>query len=194
MTVTVGPPPTRRRGDALLDAIFAATLDELAESGYAALSIERVAERARTGKASIYRRWPNRLDLVIDALDHTMPAATAPPDTGSVRGDLLVILRQVAATMSSPAGCAAKSCLESPDGELAIAMRERLIPPRRAMMLELLGRAADRGEIRPEAISPRIAEIGPMLLHGELLQRGAPIADEAVVAIVDEVLLPLLRP
>jgi Tetracyclin repressor-like, C-terminal domain len=62
------------------------------------------------------------------------------------------------------------------------------------MMQSILQRAADRGEIRPEAVTQRIAETGPMLLHGELLQRGAPITDEAVVAIVDEVLLPLLRP
>ena len=64
---------TRRRGDALLGAIHAAVLDELADNGYAGLSIERVADRARTGKASIYRRWPTRMELVLDALDHTLP-------------------------------------------------------------------------------------------------------------------------
>lgn len=185
---------TRRRGDALLEAIYAAVMEELADVGYPALSIERVAERARTGKASIYRRWPTRLDLVLDALDHVLPHFAEVPDTGTIRGDLLVVLRNIAETMSSRPGTAAKACFEGPDEELARAMRERLLPPRKAMMLAILQRAADRGEIRPDAVTQRIAEAGPMLLHGELLQRGGPITDEAVVAIVDEVMLPLLRP
>src|SRR5437868_2699955 len=71
----------RRRGEALCAAIRAAVLDELADCGYAGLSIERVAERARTGKASIYRRWPNRLELVLDALDHILPDPDEVTDT-----------------------------------------------------------------------------------------------------------------
>ena len=184
---------TRRRGDALLEAIYTAVMDELAEVGYSALSIERVAERARTGKASIYRRWPTRLELVLDAIDHVMPRHDDAPDTGNIRDDLLVVLRRIATIMGSREGVAAKACVDGTDDELSRAVRERLLPPRRAMMLSLLGRAADRGEIRPDAVTQRIAETGPMLLHGEMLQRGAPIADEAVVEIVDQVLLPLLR-
>ena len=183
---------TRRRGDALVDAILAAVMEELAEVGYPALSIERVAERARTGKASIYRRWPTRLELVLDAIDHVMPRLDDVPDTGSIRDDLLVVLRRIAGVMGSRAGAAARACVDGTDDELARAVRERLLPPRKAMMLSILERAADRGEIRPEAVTQRVAETGPMLLHGELLQRGA-ITDDAVVEIVDDVLMPLLR-
>jgi AcrR family transcriptional regulator len=184
---------TRRRGDALLEAIYAAVMEELADVGFAALSIERVAERAGTGKASIYRRWPTRLELVLDAIDHVMPVYDDVPDTGNVRDDLLVVLRRIATIMGSREGAAAKACVDGTDDELARAVRERLLPPRKAMMLSILQRAADRAEVRAGAVTQRIAETGPMLLHGELLQRGAPISDEAVVAIVDEVLLPLLR-
>jgi len=183
---------TRRRGDALVEAIHAAVMEELAEVGYPALSIERVAERARTGKASIYRRWPTRLELVLDAIDHVMPRLDDVPDTGSIREDLLVVLHRIAGVMGSRAGAAARACVDGTDDELAEAVRQRLLPPRKAMMLSILKRAADRGEIRPEAVTQRIAETGPMLLHGELLQRGA-ITDDAVVEIVDDVLLPLLR-
>ena len=185
---------TRRRGDALVGAIHTAVMDELAEVGYGGLSIERVAERAHTGKASIYRRWPNRLELVLEAIDNVMPHLDQAPDTGSVREDLILVLRLIATTMSSREGAAAKACVEGPDDELARAVRERLLPPRRAMMLEILRNGAERGEVRPDAVTTRIAETGPMLLHGELLQRGRPIADDAVVAIVDEVLMPVLRP
>lgn len=184
---------TRRRGDALLGAIHAAVMEELATVGYAGLSIERIAERARTGKASIYRRWPTRLDLVLDAIDHVVPRLDDVPETGNVRDDLLLVLRRIAAVMSSRDGIAARACVDGTDDELAQAVRERLLPPRKAMMLSIMQRAADRGEIDPGALTQRIAEVGPMLLHGELLQRGAPIADEAVVEIVDDVLLPLLR-
>lgn len=186
---------TRRRGDALVAAIREAALEELAAVGYAGLSMERVAERARTGKASIYRRWPTKFELVVDALDHTLPRFDEPPDTGSVRGDLLAVLRVIARTMSTESGRAARACLAFVDQEpeLGAAVRERLLPPRKAMVLEILRRGAERGEVRPEAVTMRVAEVGPMLLHGELLQRGAPIRDATVRAIVDEVLVPLIR-
>src|SRR4051795_887806 len=95
---------TRRRGPALLGAIHTAVLDELADFGYAGLSIERVAERARTGKASIYRRWPTRLDLVLDTLDHTLPDPGEVSDSGDVRSDLLAVLLRIANVMRSRQG------------------------------------------------------------------------------------------
>lgn len=175
-------------------AIYAAVLDELAECGYTALSIERVAERAHTGKASIYRRWPNRLDLVLETLDHTMPGPDELPDTGSLRNDLLTVMRRIAAAMSSRVGDAARACLvPGAHDEVASAVRERLLPPRKAMIVEILRRGAQRGEVSHDAVTERIAEVGPMLLQGELVQRGAPIDEHAVVSIVDDVLLPLLR-
>jgi AcrR family transcriptional regulator len=183
----------RRRGDALRHAIHTAVLDELADFGYAGLSIERVAERARTGKASIYRRWPTRLDLVLDTLDHTLPDPGDISDTGDVRTDLLAVLLRIASVMRSRHGDAARACLgPAVDDELSDAIRVRLLAPRKAALLAVLRRAADRGQIRAEAVTERIAEVGPMLLHGELLQRGQ-IDDKAVVAIVDDVLMPLLR-
>ena len=184
---------TRRRGAALLGAIHQAALDDLADNGYAGLSIERIAERAHTGKASIYRRWPTRLDLVLDALDHTLPDPDQVVRGADLRTDLLAVLRRIAAVMSSRSGAAARACLgPGVEPELSDAIRARLLVPRRAAMLALLHRAAERGEVRPEAVTERLAELGPTLLHGELLQRGH-IDDKAVIAIVDEVLMPLLR-
>ena len=185
---------SRRRGEALLLAIHEATLAELAETGFAGLTIERIAERAHTGKASIYRRWPTKVDLVVDALDNLLlPSVTDPPDEGDIRADLLLLLRRVAATLNGEVGTAARACIDQQlHPELAEQVRERLIEPRLQMTMNMLQRGVDRGEVRPEAVSPRIAEIGPTLLHGELMHRGRPIPDSAVVAIVDEVLLPLV--
>ena len=67
----------RRRGDVLNSAIFEATLDELAEVGYAKLTMEGVAARAGASKASVYRRWPSRMELALDAVHHMAPDPTA---------------------------------------------------------------------------------------------------------------------
>ncbi|WP_162795308.1 TetR/AcrR family transcriptional regulator, partial [Nonomuraea lactucae] len=94
----------RRRGEALNAAIFQATLDELAETGYARLTMERVAERAGAGKASLYRRWPTRLELVMDAVYEVLPDPASTPDTGTLRGDVLAALRGAAEVLAGPAG------------------------------------------------------------------------------------------
>src|ERR1700739_1795042 len=87
---------TRRRGKDLEKAIFEIVLRELAETGYVNFSIERVAARAGTSKPVIYRRWPTRAQLVYAALRASRPVlASEAPDTGTVRGDLMVILRGV---------------------------------------------------------------------------------------------------
>jgi len=185
---------SRRRGEALRTAIHTAVIDELAASGYAGLSIERVAERARTGKACIYRRWPSRLALVLEALDASLPGLEPLPDTGNTRDDLLLVLRHVAGVMSSRCGHAASACIApGADDELSAAIRRCLLAPRKAAMLDLLRRGVDRGEVRPNAVCERMAELGPVLLQGELMQRGS-IRDDAVVAIVDQILMPLVRP
>lgn len=178
-----------------MQAIHDAALAELVEHGYGGFSMERVAERAGAGKASLYRRWSSRFELVLDTLDHVMPRFENPPDTGCLREDLLAMLRAVAAAMNSTAGTAARSCLWSLDcdPEVGRDLRERLIPPRQAVMMEMLRRGVERGEVRPEAVNPRIAELGPKLLHGEIVEHGPPVGDDAVVGIVDEVLLPLVQ-
>ena len=83
----------RRRGQALQDAILDAALTELAEVGYANLTMERVAARAKASKASVYSRWPSRIELVMDVFYHLMPDPAVPADTGTLRGDLLAAFR-----------------------------------------------------------------------------------------------------
>jgi AcrR family transcriptional regulator len=180
----------------LVDAIHDAVMTELAANGYDALSIERVAERARTGKASIYRRWPTKLDLVLDAVDSAMPSADAVPDSGDLRGDLLCVLRRIARYLNTDAGGALRACMADVKHhrELSVAVHERLVEPRKRVMRDVLQRAVDRGEVRPERLTDRVLQLGPTLLHAERHQRGAALRDADVVAIVDEVLLPLLCP
>ncbi|MCP3802416.1 TetR/AcrR family transcriptional regulator [Allokutzneria sp. A3M-2-11 16] len=184
----------RRRGDVLLNAIFEATLAELAESGYANLTMERIAERARTSKASLYRRWPSRADLVAAAAGHALPADDELPDTGDLRRDVLTLLRMIADRFDGPLGAAARGLLAETlhHPELGRELRSRTTSNRERMMRGVLDKAVERGEITPEALTPRVVMAGPSLLQLHFLQYGAPVPDEVIEQITDEVVLPLV--
>src|SRR3954447_4114249 len=102
--------PQRRRGAALQDAILQAAFDELSEVGYTAFAVEAVAARARTGKASIYRRWPTKQELVMDALLERLPTAEqcgfVPllDDSVTTEEALFGVARTIAAVITSPSG------------------------------------------------------------------------------------------
>jgi AcrR family transcriptional regulator len=184
----------RRRGGALLTAIFEATLAELAESGYAELSMARVACRARASKSSLYRRWPSRADLVGDAMQYNRPEPIPAPDTGNARNDLLGFLRGVADLINSADGDAVRGLLAvaARDPELARMVRERFIEPNLAQVLDVLRRGAVRGEVRPGALTRRMATVGPWLLREHFMVYGGPVCDSVVVEIVDDVLMPII--
>lgn len=190
------PPGTRRRGETLELAIFDAVIAELADAGYDALTMEGIAARAQTGKAALYRRWPSKKELVLDALQAAMPPIDGPPDTGSVRGDLLALLGRMAKTMSSPTGCAMQYAVgnlkRNPD--ISQAVYARVIEPRLQLMVDALRRGAGRGEVRPDAVSRLVAEVGPSLIVQKLVRDGPPVTKKTVEAIVDEVVMPMLRP
>ncbi|MFI7443863.1 TetR/AcrR family transcriptional regulator [Nonomuraea indica] len=185
----------RRRGDALNAAIFRATLDELAEAGYARLTMERVAERARAGKASLYRRWPTRAELVMDAVYHVLPAPSSAPDTGTLRGDVLAVLRETARLLAGPAGEALRGLLSEAlvDEARAATFRQRSHGLGRRTMEEITRRAVERGEIEAGAVTPRRLDAGQALLRQHFLFSGPPVPDELLVEIVDEVVVPLFR-
>jgi AcrR family transcriptional regulator len=193
------PPPTvrtRRRGQALEQAIFDAVLDQLQAVGYVGLTMEGVAARAQTGKAALYRRWPRKEDLVVDAVEHVLPSASDLPDSGELREDLLELLRRLTAVLNSPAGCALQ-CLMSEterDESFARLLHERVKEPRKRMFLDLLARGAERGQVRPGAATQLVAEVGPAMVMQRFLADGAPVPDDYVVSVVDDVVLPLARP
>jgi AcrR family transcriptional regulator len=187
---------TRRRGKTLERAIFDAVLDQLRVVGYAGLTMEGVAACARTGKAALYRRWPRRDDLVVDALQHALPSPTDLPDHGDLRDDLLDLLRRLAAMLNSPAGCAMQSLLAEAERDESFArlLHERVFASRKHTFRAVLERAADRGQVRPAAATQLVAEVGPALVVQRFLTEGAPVPDDYVVSVVDDVVMPLLRP
>ncbi|MFI1586009.1 TetR/AcrR family transcriptional regulator [Embleya sp. NPDC020630] len=185
----------RRRGEELENAILTATLAELMDFGYAGLTMERVAARARTGKATLYRRWPSRAELAMDACKLIGVGEGEPPDTGDLRADVLALLREMAAKLAGPLGGILRGLLAETthDPELARLVRERMhtVGPERTR--RVLERAVERGEIDPAVPTSRRAGVATDLLRNEFLLFGAPIADEVVIDIVDDVYLPLVR-
>ena len=185
---------TRRRGEALERAIFAAVIDQLAAVGYAGLTMDGVAAAASTGKAALYRRWPSKAELVADALDHALPAPEDAPDRGNIREDLIEHMRQKAVVLNSQVGRAVQSLLAEieRDRPMIRLVNERVFAPRLNVFGLILARGAERGEIPPGAVSPLVADLGPAMLVQRFLGDSAPIPDEFLVAIVDDLIMPLL--
>ncbi|WP_436757739.1 TetR/AcrR family transcriptional regulator C-terminal ligand-binding domain-containing protein [Streptosporangium sp. V21-05] len=194
-----GPAPkgraTRRRGDALTRAIYLTTLTELAETSFEELGFDRIASRTGTGKASLYRRWATPAELVMDALTDPVSGFGEPakPETGALRTDLLVLLRGLARALDEPHGRALRPLMtqRSRHPELYERVRALILRPRQELLLSLLRAAADRGEVRPAAVTDRVAAVGPRLVVAEQMDTGAVSAAD-VEAIVDEVLMPLI--
>jgi AcrR family transcriptional regulator len=190
------PAQTRRRGAALEQAILRAAIEEIAESGYQALTMDRVAKRAGTNKNAIYRRWPNRALLGIAAYRELVDVDREIPDTGTLRGDALALLRGANRIWASPAGDVLRSLLASVGGdpELVAQLREQTGDGGTGRWLTVLGRAVARGEVPPEVLHPRVATVAVILLRNEYITRGYPsVPDSVLVEIVDEVYLPLVR-
>ncbi len=187
----------RRRGEELEHAILTATLDELADVGYAALTMERVALRAHTSKAVLYRRWSGRAELVIDACKFRNIPDVDLLDTGSLRTDMIALLRQMAATMATPFGGILRGLLAemSHDPEFGRLVRERVHKSGPGSIHEILQRAVERGEVDRSILGSRRATVATDLLRNQFLLFDAPIDDEIIIDIIDDVYLPLvLRP
>lgn len=185
----------RRRGEQLERDIYDAVLAELAEVGYGELTMDRIAERAHTGKASLYRRWPNRAELVLAAAMERVAAERTVPDTGDVREDLLTALRDTAAVLSGPVGAAARALLDETvrDPQLKSTYQRRMLGIREELWLDILRRGAERGQVRASAVTAQISVVAPSLLLQHFILHGIPIADSVLVGIVDGVLMPLIQ-
>ena len=187
---------SRRRGEALEQAILCAAIDELRESGYAGLTMDRVAQRAGTNKNAIYRRWPSRAALGVGAYRQLAAGDQPLPDIGTLRGDALELLRRANRMWSSAAGNILRSLLlgVADDPDLLALIQERSKDAGSAVWLTVLARAVARGEIPPQALQPRVATVAAVLLRNEYVTRGTPtVADSVLVEIIDEVYLPLIH-
>jgi AcrR family transcriptional regulator len=185
---------TRRRGATLEHALLDAAWEELQTSGYAKLTMERVAERAGTSRAVIYRRWPNRAALAIAAWRHRQPVLTGTiPDTGTLRGDVLAILRRASARLTELSPDTFIGMLGDllADEDSFATTLEQITRGGSELMATLLARAAARGEARSD-ISPRVACLPLDLLRHEVIITHQPPSQRTLEEIVDQIFLPLV--
>ncbi|MGI8983608.1 MAG: TetR/AcrR family transcriptional regulator [Acidimicrobiales bacterium] len=186
--VEVPRPPGRPRSAEADRAILRAAVDLLADEGYGGVTMEGVAARAGVGKATVYRRWPSKSALVVDAVTACREQRCELPETGSARDDLLAFvggfmdhLRTSDAGRVMPALVAELS--RSP--ELADAFREGFVQPRRAKVLEAVRRGVERGEVRAGVDPEVVADAVVALLMHRFLITGMEIDDGLPERVLD---------
>ena len=170
-------------------AAIAATLAELAETGYAALTLESVARRAGVHKTTLYRRWGTREELVLEAMLERAGEHISVPETGSLRKDLLELARTAAANAATPevAAMARAVAAQSPHDSALAAANHRFWDERLALDAAIVERAIERGEVAAGTEPRTVIEsvLGP--IHLRLLLTGEPVDRAFLQAIVDTV-------
>ncbi|PPG05624.1 TetR family transcriptional regulator [Pseudoclavibacter sp. RFBI5] len=178
--------------------ILEAALDVLAETGYDGMTIDMVATRAKAGKATLYRRWASKSDLVLDAVACMKSKdldLAALPDTGSLRGDLVALVRSPSIrdaerklnVMTGVVSMIAR------DPEMAAAAQEAIVAPRAAANRAIFERAIERGEISADVDLDTLSTIAPaMAAFRTLILRRSPDRD-FLIGIIDNVVLPAAK-
>lgn len=173
--------------------LCAAVLELLREVGYDKMTMDAVATRAHVSKATIYRHWPGKADLVAQVLSQHQSDDFAPADTGSLRGDLLELLRATARCVVEDGPLLHALAFEMrANPELARIVHEQVYPETRRHTDALLERAVLRGEIKPQPHDSLFPELAHALLMARHLGLGQPLDEEYLARAVDEILLPVL--
>jgi AcrR family transcriptional regulator len=180
----------------LEQAILDAAWDLLIEVGYAKLTMEAVAAKAGTSRPVIHRRWPTRAQLALAAVEHSIPAETETPDTGSLRTDLLALMEKIVGQVKSIRGevLAGIVAETARDPETAQAVRDRLTATTQGRhVATIILRAAERGEIPPTQVPERVLRLPLDLLRNEVVLYDQPPGTETIAEIVDAIILPAIR-
>ncbi len=193
------PPLTRgRKRDPKRDiVILDAAIDVLAELGYNGMTMDMIASRAKAGKATVYRRWNSKAELIVDAIAHLKRSEIdleSLPDTGTLRGDLLALFKPETAELGERkmrimAGLASV-LLENP--QLAEAGDAAIVEPWAIINRILMDRARARGEISVHADINAVSRVIPSMAAYRALVQRKPFDLQFLTTIIDGVLLPAL--
>lgn len=174
--------------------LLTVTLQLLQQHGYERLTVDEVAATARASKATMYRRWPTKADLVFAAVVDGISQDVVAPETGTLRGDLLKIgetvckqARRHAATMRAVLGESSR------DSALSEAMQQQFFGQRKKVIHHVLQQAVERGEITPAAIHDDLWDLLPGYLVYRAVIQNRPATTRTVTALVDDVILPSLQ-
>ena len=196
---TLDAPRTGRGGrprDPSRDGVIrAAILRLLAEVGYGALTMDAVAAEAGVGKATIYRRWRTKQDLVVDTIADLNREEAAAPDTGSLEEDLRVLLHRLVSVVNGPIGAATLSLLSTIPHQPALAEAFRAGPLGvwRSAFDRVWAQAEARGELQPGVSGSLAAEATSSLVVQRWLLTGEPVDDSYADEVLRSIVLPVLR-
>ena len=182
--------PGRPRSLEADEAILEAAVDVFAEVGFEALTMEGVAARAGVGKNTVYRRYPNKLELVVSAVRSYTNVGAAPPDTGSTRGDVQAIVDDLVAIVT-----------DTPMGRMLpilVATRTRvpeldaaysaIVADKRARSAAVVRRAVERGDFRADVDVETVVDAFVSPVFYRLLVTNAPLDEAFRAAVVDAVM------
>ncbi len=177
-------------------AILAAAAELVAEVGYERVTVDAIAARAHASKSTMYRKWPGKAELVADALRRQAEArATELADTGSLRGDLLLIVQNITRTLAGDAaGPSLLSLAEAirADPVLRDIIRTQIDERSRHDGVLICARATTRGENVDATRAPAVVGLALAYLFLRTLLGGEPPSDDEQQRLVDHTLLPLL--
>lgn len=173
--------------------LLAVTLQLLQEHGYDRLTVDAVAATARASKATVYRRWPSKAELVLAALIESIRQVAVPPETGTLRGDLLRLGELVSRETLQHASTIRAVLVEtSRNPTLNDVMQHEFIDQRKALIRHVLQQAVDRGEIDGAAINDELWDLMPGYLIFRSIIQNRPPSAQTVQTLVDDVIVPSL--
>ncbi|XVQ06621.1 TetR/AcrR family transcriptional regulator [Spirillospora sp. CA-255316] len=187
----------RRRGAVLEKALLDAAWEELTAQGYAKFTMDAVVKRAGTSPSVLYRRWSDRDELAQAAIAHHLREQVLDiPDTGSLREDVLTLMREINATRAqlTTTMFAHLAAHYQATGTRPSDLTDPAATGRKEATDVIFDRAVERGEIDPQHITERIKTLPFDLLRHELLTTFAPAGDHTLQEIVDTIFLPLITP
>jgi len=194
-TSALAPKLGRKRDHTRDPEILEAALDVLAETGYDRMTVDMVAARAKAGKATVYRRWASKAELVVDAvacMKRVDVDSETLPDTGTLRGDLIAMMKPhtiVDAEKKLRVMAGLVSMLaENP--ELADAVNAAIVEPRASINRMFLRRAVERGEIPADCDIEQLALVAPSMAAYRVLVLRKPVDRHFLLRVIDDILLP----
>jgi AcrR family transcriptional regulator len=174
--------------------LLAVTLQLLQQHGYERLTVDEVAATARASKATMYRRWPTKAELVLAAVLSGVSQVAVPPDTGCLRTDLLEIGNTVAEQVGRHAATMRAVLVEiSRSPALNDVLQHQFFGERQKLITHVLRQACDRGEIDADAVDDDLWDLLPGYLAFRAVIQSRPADSRTVAALVDEVVIPRLK-
>ena len=188
--------PAGPRSEAREQALLEAALELVMEVGYDRMSMDALAERAKAGKATIYRHWSGKAEVVTEAIRRRKgERVDTPVDTGSLRGDLLLAMDRIGNSLSAEDGALMAGVMSAmrSDPVLAELMRTQVFENKWGWLDQIVELAVRRGELPPGSTADLVHEVLPALVVTRLVITGEPITGTFATHVVDDIVVPLLN-